>query len=87
MAIETKKTLLVGKGINQHTLYGKFETQNPESDFMGVVVKEKSNLKHEKPNGEWSNEHKTLELNEGKYVMGKQVEWNPWSQTVSRVWD
>lgn len=56
-----KHTLLVGEGIHQHTLYGSFamELEVP-TEFPQVLVKEDSQLKHEKPNGSWSNEHKTL---------------------------
>jgi hypothetical protein len=50
-------------------------------------VKEDSMLHHEKPNGGWSNEHKTLPIRQGNWVMGQQVEYNPFSQSVSRVWD
>jgi len=44
-------------------------------------------LKHEKPNGAWSNEHKTLKVDRGDWVMGKQVEFNPFNQQVTRIWD
>jgi hypothetical protein len=44
-------------------------------------------LIHEKPNGGWSGEHKTLPIAVGGYVQAMQVEYNPFSQTVSRVWD
>ena len=84
---KNKKTLLVGEGINQHTLYGNFAVEDTINDFAEVKVKETSLLKHEQPNGTWSNEHKTLEIAEGNWKMGKQVEWNFFSQKVSRVWD
>ena len=53
---------------------------------MEVEVSEESLLKHEKPNGSFG-EHKTLKIEQGKWVMGKQVEYNPFNQTISRVWD
>jgi hypothetical protein len=83
-----KHTLLVGEGIHQHTLYGSFamELEVP-TEFPQVLVKEDSQLKHEKPNGSWSNEHKTLIVEKGDWVMGKQVEFNPFNQMVTRVWD
>jgi len=84
---KNKKTLLVGEGINQHTLYGDFAVANTIEDFADVKVKQTSYLKHEKPNGSWSNEHKTLEVSKGDWVMGKQVEYNPFSRRVTRVWD
>lgn len=84
---KNKKTLLVGEGINQHTLYGEFAVEDVINDFADVKVKETSLLKHEQPNGVWSNEHKTLQVEKGNWVMGKQVEYNPFSQQISRVWD
>ena len=57
------------------------------TEFPAVVVKVESELKHEKPNGSWSNEHKTLIVEKGNWVMGKQVEFNPFNQQISRVWD
>jgi hypothetical protein len=83
-----KHTLLVGEGINQHTLYGDFAMDIAErTDFPEILVKEDSELKHEKPNGAWSNEHKTLKVEQGNWVMGKQVEYNPFNRQVTRIWD
>ena len=83
-----KHTLLVGEGIHQHTLYGTFAMDMEIiTEFPSVNVKEDSELKHEKPNGSWSNEHKTLIVEKGDWVMGKQVEYNPFNQTITRVWD
>ena len=82
-----KHTLLVGEGINQHTLYGSFSMDTKESDFQEIQVKEESELKHEQPNGIWSKEHKTLKVEKGEWVMGKQVEYNPFSREVTRIWD
>lgn len=82
-----KKTLLVGEGIHQHTLYGDFDLNTEKENFADVLVKEESDLKHEKPNGSWSNEHKTLKVEKGKWVMGRQVEYSPFSRSVGQVWD
>ena len=84
---KNKKTLLVGEGVNQHTLYGNFAVEDTINDFAEVKVKETSFLKHEQPNGTWSNEHKTLEIAEGNWKMGKQVEYNPFDQKISQIWD
>lgn len=84
----TKHTLLVGEGTNQHTLYGDFSIDlEIDTDFPEVLVKNDSDLKHEKPNGAWSNEHKTLRVDKGIWVMGKQVEYNPFNREVTRIWD
>ena len=82
-----KHTLLVGEGINQHTLYGSFSMDTDVAEFPEITIKEDSDLKHEKPNGVWSNEHKTLKIEKGNWVMGRQVEYNPFNQKVTRVWD
>lgn len=83
-----KHTLLLGEGIHQHTLYGEFVTDvKNQDDFRDVIVTENSELRHEKPNHTWSNEHKTLSVVKGNWRMGKQVEYNPWSGDVTRVWD
>jgi hypothetical protein len=85
-ATHTKKTILVGEGINQHTLYGKFVTEEQTNDFADILVKEESVLRHEEPNGNFA-EHKALKIEQGNWVMGRQVEYNPFSQSVTRVWD
>ena len=85
MKKKTKHTLLVGEGVHQHTLYGSFNI-GEQTDFMELVVSEESLLKHEHPNGNFG-EHKTLQVEDGKWVMGKQVEFNPFSQKVTRIWD
>jgi hypothetical protein len=81
-----KHTLLKGEGINQHTLYGDFKIGD-ETDFMKVEVTEESLLKHEQPNGMFSNEHQTLKIEKGNWVMGKQVEYNPFERTITQIWD
>ena len=81
-----KHTLLKGEGSNQHTLYGEF-TINEESTFATLEVTKDSVLKHEQPDGSFSNEHQALKIDKGNWVMGKQVEYNPFSRSVSQVWD
>jgi hypothetical protein len=83
----TKHTLLRGEGTNQHTLYGDFSMDIDVLDFPQIKVSKDSVLKHEKPNGDFSNEHKGLQVDKGSWVMGKQVEYNPFKRTISQVWD
>jgi len=85
----TRKTILLGEGKNFHSLVGKFEMENETivKDFAPIKVKEISYLHHEQREGLWSGEHKTLPIRQGNWVMGQQVEYNPFSQSVSRVWD
>lgn len=85
---KTKKqhTLLKGEGVNQHTLYGKFKVEDDHSFFADVSVLEDSELRHEQPNGSFA-EHNTLKVKKGEWVMGKQVEYNPFKRTISQIWD
>jgi len=92
MTKKKKHTLLRGEGTNQHTLYGDFQIdEETTTDFVDVLVEKDSLLKHEKPNGAFSGEHKTLQVETGEWRMGKQVEFNPFAQpgmvAVTRVWD
>jgi len=80
-----KHTLLVGEGVHQHTLYGNFKVDE-QTDFTEVNVMEESLLKHEHPNGNFG-EHQTLKVETGQWVMGKQVEYNPFNQSITRIWD
>ena len=82
----TKQTLLKGEGANQHTLYGDFLIDEKPADFANLSVTKDSVLKHEEPNGNHA-EHESLKVEKGNWVMGVQKEWNPFSQSVNRVWD
>jgi hypothetical protein len=86
MKRQKKQTLLLGEGIHQHTLYGEFNSNTEIEDFATLEVVEESLLKHEHPNGSFG-EHKTLIVESGGWVMGKQVEYNPFDGKVTRVWD
>ena len=82
----TKQTLLKGEGANQHTLYGNFATEEKETAFADIKVNKDSILKHEQPNGAFG-EHFALPVERGGWVKGKQVEFNPFSQSISQIWD
>lgn len=82
-----KYTLLKGEGIHQHTLYGSFASVDSAIyDFDWIEVLKDSVLRHEKPDATFG-EHKALPIKRAVYVMGKQVEYNPFSRMLSRVWD
>ena len=81
-----RKTILEGEGVNQHTLYGEFETEEQIGDFLDVKVLIPSELKHETPAREFA-EHHTLFMEAGDWRQAKQVEFNPFLQKVTRVWD
>ena len=81
-----KQTILVGEGVHQHTLYGDFKSDVNVTDFAEIEVLGETIVKHEKPNGEFA-EHKGLKVQQGKWVMGLQVEYNPFTRDTTRVWD
>lgn len=81
-----KHTVLLGEGKNQHTLYGNFAIEPKQKDFAEVSVLSDSKLQHEEPNGRFA-EHNTLKVEKGDWVMGQQVEYNPFKGSISRVWD
>ena len=85
MQKKKKHTILKGEGANQHTLYGEFAIEDKE-DYPRVNVMERTILKHEQPNGEFG-EHKGLVVERGEWSVGMQVEYNPFDQKVTRVWD
>jgi ribosomal 30S subunit maturation factor RimM len=86
MKKKTKHTLLKGEGANQHTLYGDFKIEEV-TDFPSLVVTKESLLKHEQPDGSFSNEHQTLKIESGNWSMGKQVEYNPFEGRITQIWD
>ena len=85
MVKKQKHVLLKGEGVNQHTLYGNF-TIDEKVDFSTLELTKDGVLKHEQPNGSFA-EHKSLKITKGNWVMGKQVEYNPFDGTTNRVWD
>jgi hypothetical protein len=86
MKRKQKHTLLKGEGVNQHTLYGDFLIEE-KTDYSILKVEKDSVLRHEQPSGLFSNEHKALQVEKGDWVMGKQVEFNPFTQSITRIWD
>lgn len=82
-----KLVLLKGEGTNLHVLHGDFEVLEQDDSFTVISVNEPSLLKHETPEGYFSQEHKTLNVPKGSWVMGKQVEWNPFSAKIVDIWD
>jgi len=86
MKKKTKHTLLKGEGTNQHTLYGDFLIEEV-TEYPSLQVTKESLLKHEQPDGSFSNEHQTLKIEKGEWSMGKQVEYNPFEGRVTQIWD
>ncbi len=81
-----KKILLKGEGSNQHTLYGSFRTEDIINDFAAVTVEEPAVLRHEQPDGSFG-EHNALKVDSGEWVLGKQVEYNPFKREITQIWD
>ena len=81
-----KKILLKGEGANQHTLYGSFRTEDTITEFAPVTVEEPAVLRHEQPDGSFG-EHNALKVDSGEWVMGKQVEYNPFKREITQIWD
>jgi putative transposon-encoded protein len=84
--IKKKNIILKGEGANQHTLYGKFKMEDNHDFFSEISVLEDSELRHEQPNGQFA-EHNTLKIKKGEWVLGKQVEYNPFKRSISQIWD
>lgn len=80
-----KHVILKGEGINQHVLHGNLEIED-QPEFTQIAVADNTVLKHEKPDGSHA-EHETLAVKDGTWVMGKQVEFNPFTQRITRIWD
>lgn len=85
MKKKTKHTLLKGEGTNQHTLYGSFSIDD-KSELAVLSVDKESILRHEQPDGSFG-EHFALKIEKGNWVMGKQVEYNPFDRKITRIWD
>ena len=80
-----KRVLLLGEGIHQHTLYGRIENDNRFSED-DIILDDDGILVHEKPDGS-KGEHHSLLVDKGRWIMGRQVEFDPFSGHVTRVWD
>lgn len=72
-----RNVLLEGEGVNRHVLYGTAEIEE-KPDYRTVVLKEDGFLKHEDPEGGHA-EHETLRVAKGEWVMGLQVEYDPFA--------
>lgn len=78
---QNREVLLMGEGANQHTLYGEFSNDQGE-----ILVAKNSQLRHETPSQNFA-EHNTLVVDRGRWILGRQVEYNPLDRSVTRVWD
>ena len=81
----TKHLLLKGEGANQHMLYGNLKVERNPQDFSKLYVSSDGLLRHEDPSGNFA-EHNTLQIENGEWIMGKQVEYNPFSREITQSW-
>lgn len=86
MKKKNQHTILKGEGANQHTLYGDFMIDDTQTEFAEITIQKETKLKHEEPDGSFG-EHNTLTVETGDWVMGKQVEYNPFKREITQVWD
>lgn len=80
-----KIVVLKGEGENQHVLYAECKVEI-QDEFSKFIITKDGILKHEKPNGSFA-EHQSLKIEKGFWIQGKQVEYNPFEQKVTNIWD
>lgn len=79
--------LLKGEGMHQHVLHGTIDVKDSESSQLEYsVLDDHTILRHERPDGAFG-EHKSLRIEKGEWVRGRQVEFNPFSGNNESVWD
>ena len=72
---KNRTVLLKGEGENQHVLYGESDV-SPGTSYRSVNMKEDGVLMHEDPEGRHA-EHRSIRIRKGEWVMGLQVEYDP----------
>lgn len=87
MEKQKRKVILKGEGVHQHALVGEFKTEKEIGEFLDLEVLIPSELRHETPSREYPAEHHTLQIDAGRWRQGKQVEYNPFEQRITAVWD
>ena len=75
-----------GEGINQHVLHGEATIRQSKDGFDRILLYEDGRLAHETSEGKHA-EHETLPVPKGKWIMGQQIEFDPFERVVTRVWD
>lgn len=78
---ENREVLLLGEGGNQHTLYGDFSMNG-----RVILAKVTCQLRHESSSQTFA-EHNTILVDQGKWILGRQIEYNPLLKNVTRVLD
>lgn len=83
-----KVTILKGEGVNQHDLEAdvleyKTEKNQPLSE---IHVGENGVLRHVDPVGKPA-EHHAIPIEKGTWLVGRQVEFNPFTNQISGIFD
>jgi hypothetical protein len=82
---DKRTVLLKGEGENQHVLYGE-SVVSQGANYRGVKMKGDGLLRHEDPEGRHA-EHRSIRIVRGEWVMGLQVEFDPFPRRDSRFED
>lgn len=80
-----RTVILKGEGENQHVLYGE-SVVSQGVNYRSVKMKADGELRHEDPEGRHA-EHKTIRIRKGEWVMGLQVEFDPFPRRGMRFED
>jgi hypothetical protein len=83
---QTKKLLILrGEGANSHVLVG--EISHPDTDQLSEIhVGAGGLLTHVDPQ-ERPAEHHAIPVEEGTWLVGRQVEYSPFDNSVTNVFD
>jgi hypothetical protein len=81
-----KTVILEGEGTHRHVIHGDLVLKSQPTGFNRIQLDKDALLCHETPEGEPA-EHRSLPLKKGRWIMGKQVEFDPFTKKISRVWD
>jgi hypothetical protein len=85
--VETQKiVILEGEGTHRHVILGETIFNDHQAGFNTIRLKDDAVLGHETPHGA-PGEHRSLPLEKGTWVMGRQVEFDPFEQRVTQIWD
>jgi hypothetical protein len=81
-----KQILLDGEGRNRHVLEADATVSMEDDGYNRICVHEDGLLQHETPEGLQA-EHNTLKVEKGNWVLGRQMEYDPFMMIITNVWD
>lgn len=83
---QSKFLMLKGEGIHVHEAEGDLLV-NQKQEFSELYVNSSGILHHKNPLTNSFGEHNPIKLEKGLFVQGTQIEWNPWQQDITQIWD